>query len=55
MFLMIGLPWDTWLRLFIWWAIGLIIYFAYGRSHSTLTTTQVSLPKTPLSPGTASY
>jgi basic amino acid/polyamine antiporter, APA family len=41
--LMIGLPRDTWVRLFIWWAIGLIIYFAYGRSHSTLTTTQAMM------------
>jgi basic amino acid/polyamine antiporter, APA family len=44
LFLMIGLPWDTWLRLFIWWAIGLIIYFAYGRSHSTLNTTGAMAP-----------
>ena len=33
---MIGLPADTWLRLFIWMLLGLIIYFLYGRRHSLL-------------------
>ncbi len=30
------LPVDTWLRLLIWLAIGLAIYFLYGRKHSVL-------------------
>ena len=30
------LPSDTWLRLIIWLAIGLAIYFFYGRQHSVL-------------------
>jgi len=34
--LMAGLPLITWLRLIVWLLIGLAIYFAYGRSHSTL-------------------
>ena len=34
--LMIGLPLDTWLRLVIWMAIGLAVYFFYGRKHSVL-------------------
>ena len=34
--LMYNLPRDTWLRLIIWMAIGLLIYFAYGRTHSKL-------------------
>jgi APA family basic amino acid/polyamine antiporter len=34
--LMVFLPWETWLRLIVWLAIGLAIYFAYGRSHSVL-------------------
>jgi APA family basic amino acid/polyamine antiporter len=32
--LMYGLPGDTWLRLIVWLILGLIIYFAYSRSHS---------------------
>jgi len=34
--LMLSLPGDTWKRLIIWMAIGLVIYFAYSRSHSKL-------------------
>ena len=33
---MLSLPGDTWLRLIIWLAVGLLIYFTYGRKHSTL-------------------
>jgi len=32
--MMVSLPRDTWLRLIIWLAIGMAIYFGYGRYHS---------------------
>jgi APA family basic amino acid/polyamine antiporter len=34
--LMFGLPADTWMRLAVWLAIGLAIYFAYGSKHSRI-------------------
>ena len=36
LFLMFGLPADSWLRLFGWLVVGLVIYFGYGRWHSRL-------------------
>ena len=32
--LMASLPLATWIRLFVWLAIGMAIYFGYGRHHS---------------------
>ncbi|MCL4523289.1 MAG: amino acid permease [Acidobacteria bacterium] len=34
--LMAGLPIMNWIRFFVWLAIGLVIYFTYGRRHSHL-------------------
>ena len=34
--LMLSLPAHNWARLFIWMALGLVIYFTYSRSHSHL-------------------
>jgi APA family basic amino acid/polyamine antiporter len=34
--LMASLPGATWLRLIVWMAIGIVLYFAYGYSHSVL-------------------
>jgi APA family basic amino acid/polyamine antiporter len=36
LFLMLGLPVENWLRLVVWLALGLGIYFSYGRRHSEL-------------------
>jgi APA family basic amino acid/polyamine antiporter len=35
-YLMAQLPWPTWERFFIWLALGLVVYFAYGYRHSKL-------------------
>ncbi len=32
--LMASLPFDTWVRLFVWLAIGMAIYFGYSQHHS---------------------
>ena len=39
---MVFLPFDTWMRLFVWMAIGIVIYFFYSRKHSRL---RIFLPK----------
>ncbi len=33
---MISLPLETWVRFFAWLAIGLVIYFTFGKRRSTL-------------------
>jgi APA family basic amino acid/polyamine antiporter len=35
-YMMYKLGWVNWARLIIWLAIGLVIYFAYGRKHSNV-------------------
>jgi APA family basic amino acid/polyamine antiporter len=34
LFLISGLPMPTWIRLFVWMAIGLVVYFTYAYRHS---------------------
>jgi APA family basic amino acid/polyamine antiporter len=40
LYLMTGLPMPTWIRLFVWLAVGLTIYFTYGRFHAAAARTQ---------------
>jgi len=42
LFLMFGLPPDTWIRLGIWLLIGLAIYFFYGSRHSRIANRQAA-------------
>jgi APA family basic amino acid/polyamine antiporter len=37
---MFSLPIPTWIRLIIWMAIGLLIYFSYGYKHSKIRNNQ---------------
>jgi basic amino acid/polyamine antiporter, APA family len=34
LFLMLGLPLDTWIRFIVWLVVGLVIYALYGARHS---------------------
>ncbi|MFI6809718.1 amino acid permease [Streptomyces luteogriseus] len=36
LWLMINLPAETWVRFGIWMAVGFLVYFLYGRTHSRL-------------------
>jgi APA family basic amino acid/polyamine antiporter len=31
--LMLSLPLETWIRFFVWLAVGLVVYFAYSRKR----------------------
>jgi basic amino acid/polyamine antiporter, APA family len=40
LYLMSGLPLPTWIRLFVWLAVGLTIYFSYGRFRAATVRSQ---------------
>jgi basic amino acid/polyamine antiporter, APA family len=42
LFLMLGLPGDSWVRLLVWLAVGLVIYFGYGRWHSRVASSSAA-------------
>lgn len=44
LWLMLNLPAETWLRFGIWMAVGIVVYFLYGRSHSRLGRHQETTP-----------
>ncbi|MCL4483539.1 MAG: hypothetical protein M1445_13190, partial [Bacteroidetes bacterium] len=39
---MAALPFDTWMRLIIWMAIGMFIYFFYGKKRSKVLLDQAN-------------
>ncbi|HEY8460294.1 MAG TPA: amino acid permease [Blastocatellia bacterium] len=43
-YLMLQLPKDTWIRLIIWMAIGLLIYFVYGARKSRINEINAKAP-----------
>lgn len=40
LWVMTGLPYDTWIRLIVWMAIGFAFYFFYGAKHSHIRNKQ---------------
>ena len=43
LYLAFGLPGETWLRLIVWMAIGMAVYFLYGIRHSRLQTARAAV------------
>ena len=49
-YLMYALPVESWYRLAGWLALGLLIYFVYGRFNSKMQQGKVVIPKDPVDP-----
>lgn len=47
LWLMLNLPAETWLRFAIWMAIGFVVYFLYGRTHSRLALREQAAAQAP--------
>lgn len=45
LYLMASLPWVTWERLLIWLALGMLIYWTYGRTHSVVQNRIANAPE----------
>ena len=48
-----GLGWTNWLRLIVWLAIGLVVYFSYGRKHSKVQALEVAIGRSKTAPSMA--
>ena len=46
--LMASLPWPTWRRLLVWFAIGIVFYFLYGVRNSRLAKPSAGEPRPPV-------
>jgi APA family basic amino acid/polyamine antiporter len=44
LYLMANLPLKTWIRLIVWLAIGMVIYFTYSTKHSKVQGAQAAVP-----------
>jgi APA family basic amino acid/polyamine antiporter len=52
LYLMYSLPWTTWVRLIVWFIIGMFVYFSYSTAHSRLAQSSPAdaVPKSPVNP-----